>query len=104
MDVQLIIIVVLTASLGIAVYFTPYIIGRNKQNSGGIFVVNLLLGWTLIGWLVAFIWAFVSPKAAMWTYGCPHCGYNNELDQRITLLTCKQCHKETKVASKTINS
>ena len=31
---------------------------RDTANgTGGVFFVNLMLGWTLIGWLVAFIWA-----------------------------------------------
>ncbi len=38
-------------------YFLPTIIARDKSDAGLIFVVNLLLGWTVIGWIVAFIWA-----------------------------------------------
>lgn len=41
------------------IYFMPSIVGRNRdhKNKLGIFVLNLALGWTLIGWLVALIWA-----------------------------------------------
>lgn len=38
-------------------YFMPSIIGRNKRNSLSIFLLNLFLGWTFIGWIVAIIWA-----------------------------------------------
>ena len=38
-------------------YFLPTIIARDKSDAGLIFAVNLLLGWTLVGWIVAFIWA-----------------------------------------------
>ena len=38
-------------------YFLPTIIGHNKQNSGGIFLMNLLLGWTVVGWVIAMVWA-----------------------------------------------
>jgi hypothetical protein len=38
-------------------YFLPAIIGRDKSDAGLIFVVNLFLGWTVVGWIVAFIWA-----------------------------------------------
>ena len=38
-------------------YFLPSIIGHRKQAFTGIFLVNLLLGWTVIGWIVALIWA-----------------------------------------------
>jgi hypothetical protein len=44
----------------VAIYFFPTICAglRGKANgTGGVFLVNLLLGWTLIGWLVSFIWA-----------------------------------------------
>ena len=42
----------------IAIYFLPAIIGRDKKDALGIFLVNFFLGWTLIGWVVAFLWAF----------------------------------------------
>jgi hypothetical protein len=43
-------------------YFLPTIIAivRRKVNAGGIFVLNLLLGWTLIGWVGALVWALSS--------------------------------------------
>lgn len=40
-----------------AVYFLPTIIGRKKRNSHAIGVLNLFLGWTVIGWIIALIWA-----------------------------------------------
>jgi len=44
----------------VAAYFLPSIVGAARDcKGGGIFFVNLLLGWTAIGWLVAFIWACV---------------------------------------------
>jgi hypothetical protein len=39
------------------IYFLPTYFGRNKRNAGAIFALNLLLGWTLIGWVVALVWA-----------------------------------------------
>jgi hypothetical protein len=38
-------------------YFLPTIIGHNRHNAGAIFLLNLLLGWTVIGWVVAMVWA-----------------------------------------------
>jgi hypothetical protein len=43
--------------LAIVLYFLPAIVGRHKQNAGQIFLLNLFLGWTLAGWIRAFIWA-----------------------------------------------
>ncbi|MBE8158439.1 MAG: superinfection immunity protein [Betaproteobacteria bacterium] len=45
------------------VYFIPSLIGNEKQHAAGIFVVNLFLGWTLLGWVVALAWALSSPKS-----------------------------------------
>jgi len=38
-------------------YILPSIIGRNKRNSTSITLINIFLGWTLIGWVAALIWA-----------------------------------------------
>src|SRR5215469_14054464 len=53
-------------ALCIALYFLPSIIGRSRRNFGAIFILNLLLGWTIAGWIVALIWALNvdSPVAA----------------------------------------
>jgi hypothetical protein len=40
-------------------YFLPSIIGHQKRSCIGIFVLNLLLGWTVIGWIAALMWACV---------------------------------------------
>ena len=40
-----------------AIYFLPFLVAYNHKNAVGIFVLNLFLGWTLIGWVGALIWA-----------------------------------------------
>ncbi|SDL97920.1 Superinfection immunity protein [Maricaulis salignorans] len=42
--------------------FMPTLIAllRGHDNSFAIFLTNLLLGWTGIGWLVALIWSFTA--------------------------------------------
>ncbi len=47
----------------VALYFLPSIIGWQKQNATAIVAVNVLLGWTVVGWIVALIWALSSPGA-----------------------------------------
>jgi hypothetical protein len=44
-------------AFGLLLYFLPSIIGRDKRDAAGIFLLNLLLGWTVIGWIIALIWA-----------------------------------------------
>jgi hypothetical protein len=43
----------------LAIHFLPTIIAavRRVRNLGWIFTVNIFLGWTLVGWVVALIWA-----------------------------------------------
>ncbi|HTU34542.1 MAG TPA: superinfection immunity protein [Candidatus Acidoferrum sp.] len=41
----------------ILLYFLPAIIAHNKRDFTAIFLVDLLFGWTVIGWIVALIWA-----------------------------------------------
>lgn len=38
-------------------YFVPAIIAHNKRDFTAIFIVDLLFGWTFIGWIIALIWA-----------------------------------------------
>ena len=39
------------------VYFLPAIIAHNKKNATAITVLNLFTGWTVVGWVVALVWA-----------------------------------------------
>jgi len=46
----------------ILIYFLPALIGRHKADAGAIFIVNLLFGWTVIGWFIALIWACAAER------------------------------------------
>jgi len=50
---------VLVVGFGLAAYFFPTLIaaGRKKRNTAAIFALNLFLGWTLLGWVLALIWS-----------------------------------------------
>ncbi len=52
MDVIIILVLVV-------IYFLPAINGYSRQHksAGGIFLLNILLGWTLLGWIVAAVWS-----------------------------------------------
>jgi hypothetical protein len=41
-------------------YFLPAYLARNKSNFTAILVLNVLAGWTFIGWIVALVWALSS--------------------------------------------
>ncbi|MFI7006826.1 superinfection immunity protein [Streptomyces sp. NPDC050145] len=40
-------------------YFIPTLVafGRGVRNAGSVLVINLFLGWTLVGWVVALAMA-----------------------------------------------
>ena len=71
----------LVLALSLAIYFIPTLVAfeRLRRNRGAIFVLNLFLGWTLVGWVAALVWAWMNPVTAMApleTEGrapCPHC-------------------------------
>ncbi|MGH9467345.1 MAG: superinfection immunity protein [Terriglobales bacterium] len=87
----------LTFCILAALYFLPAILGHNKRNFTAIFLVDALLGWTGIGWIVALIWACTGepapPRVIVIPAGapggrfccacgtplsaarCPHCGH-----------------------------
>lgn len=46
----------------LALYLLPTIIAvsRRHLNSGAILALNLLLGWTLLGWVLALVWSLTN--------------------------------------------
>lgn len=40
-------------------YFVPAVVAgvRGHPQTGAIIVLNALLGWTLVGWIIAMVWA-----------------------------------------------
>lgn len=44
---------------GLSLYFTPALIAANRghHNALAIFALDLFLGWSFLGWVVAFVWA-----------------------------------------------
>lgn len=47
---------------GLAIYFIPAInaLSRKHQSAGAIFLLNIFLGWTLVGWVIALVWSATS--------------------------------------------
>ena len=43
----------------LGLYFLPYIVAgiNKKRNAVAIGALNFFLGWTVVGWVVSFVWA-----------------------------------------------
>jgi hypothetical protein len=86
----------LTILIGLSLYFLPTIVAeiRRTEHGAGIFWVNLIFGWTVLGWVAAFIWALAhqrSPKGEparpwsaetdAWNFHGPQLNEGNAIDQ-----------------------
>jgi hypothetical protein len=62
LGITLVLGVLFIASVGF--YFLPTIIAavRRKTNFVAILLLNFILGWTLIGWVVALVWAVATEQ------------------------------------------
>ena len=52
--------------LGFFIYFVPVLVAANNNHPAAvsIFLLNLFLGWTVLGWVAALVWAAMPVKPA----------------------------------------
>ena len=52
----------------IAAYLVPtgIAVARKHPNAGAIAALNILLGWTVLGWIISIIWAFTASSPLVW--------------------------------------
>jgi hypothetical protein len=55
----------LMMGLLVVLYFLPSLTAasRGHHNRAAIFALNLLLGWTFLGWVAALVWSLTAPRA-----------------------------------------
>lgn len=55
------VIIAALALLAVGGYMLPTMIAgaRDHRNLAAVFTLNLLLGWTGLGWCIALVWSFV---------------------------------------------
>ncbi len=81
---------------------------RKHQNLTSIALLNIFLGWTLLGWVAAIVWAFkkqdhhvmakaepayahvFQPKESRQTKACPYCAE----EVLLAAVKCKHCGSE----------
>jgi uncharacterized membrane protein len=63
MEHAIAVLIVLAIVLGL--YFLPTIVAGTTGNPRwpAILIVNLLVGWTFLGWVICLVWAFCKPVA-----------------------------------------
>ena len=50
--------ILILAMLGVLYFFPTFIAShRRHRNESAIFLLNLFLGWTFLGWVVSIVWA-----------------------------------------------
>lgn len=95
-----------TIAVIVILYFLPSVIGWKKQDRGSIIALNIFLGWTLIGWVVALAWALkndpsptvivqASPASQLRdSLLCPACGRYSD----SAALFCASCGNPLRVS------
>ncbi len=58
------VVIAIAAILGLILYFIPSVIAltRNHRNKAPIVALNILLGWSILGWVGALVWALVNDQ------------------------------------------
>ncbi len=64
--IGVIIPIIIWGALALFVYFIPSFVAHKKQHiqKTPILLLNIFLGWTFIGWVVALIWANIKDKTS----------------------------------------
>ncbi len=67
MSAEAYLFMVLFGGMVLLINFIPAIVAANRkhQQLAPLFIINLFFGWTVLGWVLCFAWAFAAkPKEA----------------------------------------
>ena len=64
-ELLVIVLLIVAIVLGALFYFLPSIVAfkRNHANKTAILMLNIFLGWSLVGWVISLVWAFKNETA-----------------------------------------
>jgi uncharacterized membrane protein YhaH (DUF805 family) len=50
--------------VSLVIYFIPTIVAiiRRARNAVGVVVLNVLGGWTFVGWIIALVWSIIDKQ------------------------------------------
>ncbi len=68
-----IVVLILIGVIAFVVHFLPTFVAgsRHVTNFWWIFLINLFFGWTLIGWVIALVWAASDTPRYVYKYAPP---------------------------------
>ncbi|CAI8398652.1 MAG: hypothetical protein CME93_01065 [Hyphomonadaceae bacterium] len=74
-----------TLAIAFCLYMIPWIISlfREHPSAGAIFFLNLLLGWSVLGWIWALIWSFSATRQNVVVIN-PNSGSNSPENDDLT--------------------
>jgi Superinfection immunity protein len=59
-----VVLVLILIAVSLFVYFAPALVARGKPQFASVLVLDIFLGWTLVGWVVALAWALKKEPTA----------------------------------------
>jgi hypothetical protein len=68
-------------------YLLPFIIAgwRRHTKAGALGFLNIIFGWTILGWIACLVWAFMERGESAYLRRCPRCVENVKDHARVCL-------------------